>query len=424
MKSLKNLFGIRRILLALLTAVVLPLSAFAQSDLPKAGTLPQGMESFDDVFPRLMAEGGIPGGAVVVAKDGRLVLARGYGWADRERRIPVDPFSHVFRLASLSKAITAVAILNLVETGTLKLDAPVIPLLSFLNGSDLENADPRLGTITVRHLLHHAGGWDVSKTFDPMFSGRMIAGELKTACPPSLQDTIRYMVRQPLAFSPGSAYAYSNFGYCLLGRVIEAVTGQSYETFVQQKILRPAGLTGFSPGKTLTRRPKEVAYFPVPSNPRGDSVFDSRPGKVEWPYGGWSLENMDAHGGWTATAVDMLRFVLALDGRLPGVRLLSPASYRTMLARPPAPLFAGEPFWYAMGLLVRPVQNDVNWWHLGSLDGTTSIMVRTHHGLAWVGLFNARPDRFDEFNGALDEAFWKAVEGVTSWPSGDLFQRR
>lgn len=77
-----------------------------------------------------------------------------------------------------------------------------------------------------------------------------------------------------------------------------------------------------------------------------------------------------------------------------------------------------------MGLLVRPMGNDVNWWHLGSLDGTTSIMVRTHHGLAWVGLFNARPARFDEFNGALDNAFWEAVEGVTDWPSTDLFPRR
>lgn len=406
---------------SLLLVCTIITSVFAQSDLPKTGTLPRGMERFDEVFPRLMAEWGIPGGAVVLAKDGKLLLARGYGWADRDRRIPVDPFTHVFRLASLSKAITAVAILKLVETGKLKLDSPVLPLLPFLTAADLAKADTRLRNVTIRHLLHHAGGWDSAKTFDPMFSGRMIARERKTACPPSIQDTIRFMVSQPLSFSPGSSYTYSNFGYCLLGRVIEAVSGQSYETFVQQKILNPARLSGFALGKTLLPRPKEVTYYPNPDSPTGDSVFDSRPGSVEWPYGGWSLENMDSHGGWTATAVDMLRFVLALDGRLPGGRLLNPASCRTMLGRPPTPLFAGEPFWYSMGLLVRPMQNDANWWHMGSLDGTTTIMVRTFHGMAWVGLFNARSRNIDDFNGALDNAFWEAVQGVKKWPSVDLF---
>lgn len=382
------------------------------------------MESFDDVFPRLMTAWGIPGGAVVLAKDGKLLLARGYGWADRARQVPVDPFSHVFRLASLSKAITAVAILKLVEMGKLDLDSPVLPLLTFLKPSDLAHSDPRLGSITIRQVLHHVGGWDSTKSIDPMFSGRMISQRLKTACPPSVRDTIRFMAGQPLAFAPGSAFAYSNFGYCLLGRVIEAISGQSYEAFVQQRILRPARLNGFSPGKTLSPLPKEVTYSSTPGNEKGESVFDSRPGMVEWPYGGWSLENMDAHGGWTATAVDMLRFVLALDGRVPGVRLLDGASYRTMLEHPPAPAYAGEPSWHGMGVLVRPMQNDVNWWHMGSLDGSTAIMVRTFNGLAWVGLFNSRPANYEDFNDVLDNAFWEAVQGVKSWPAVDLFKSR
>ncbi|HNV72009.1 MAG TPA: serine hydrolase domain-containing protein, partial [Candidatus Ozemobacteraceae bacterium] len=216
-------------------------------------------------------------------------------------------------------------------------------------------------------------------------------------------------------------YAYSNFGYCLLGQVIEAVSGQTYEAYVRKHVLQPAGLSGFEVGKTLAPAPREVAYYSAVGVGKAASVFDARPGETEWPYGGWCLENMDAHGGWTATAVDVLRFVLALDGQKGHQRILSADSIKTMLARPPAPLFSGEPYWYAMGLLVRPMDRGVNWWHLGSLDGTTTIMVRTFHGLAWVGLFNNRPQNYEEFNAALDVAFWKAVEGVTAWPTHNLF---
>jgi N-acyl-D-amino-acid deacylase len=91
-----------------------------------------------------------------------------------------------------------------------------------------------------------------------------------------------------------------------------------------------------------------------------------------------------------------------------------------MTARPPAPLWAGQPAYYALGWLVRPAEG--NWWHDGSLPGTASILVRTGNGLAWVALFNARAMRpGSTFQQEIDGAMWQAVRGVTEWPAHDLF---
>ena len=85
--------------------------------------------------------------------------------------------------------------------------------------------DRRWREVTIHQLLQHTGGWDRDKSFDPMFHNNQICEELKIPSPALQKDIIRYMVRQPLDFNPGERYAYSNFGYCLLGRVIEKVTG-------------------------------------------------------------------------------------------------------------------------------------------------------------------------------------------------------
>jgi len=412
------------VLWAFLSFILLCLSMPAGAGgLPVSGELPRGMESFDRVFQVLMAKWNLPGGVVVLAKNGKLILARGYGWADRERGVKVDPFRSVFRLASLSKAITAAAVMKLVEQGKLAIDSGAFALLPHLTPLSGQTADPRLSRITVRHLLNHSAGWDLSASVDPMFSTRLIATQAGVKSPADQNTIIRYMMGQPLDFDPGTKYAYSNFGYCVLGRIIEKLSGKSYDAFVRDVVLRPAGISGLALGKTLSKRLDEVTYYPA-NDGKGESVFDDRPGMVEWPYGGWSLEAMDAHGGWTGSAVDVLRFVLAVDGRSIPTDILSAASTRAMTARPPAPLFQGEAWWYAMGWLVRPMQNDANWWHMGSLDGSTTIMVRACNGLTWVGLFNSRPADHDACDGELDNAFWEAVNGVRDWPAHDLFKTR
>ena len=276
-----------------------------------------GMASFDRIVPALMQKHGIPGGAVAVARNGRLVFARGYGTADVATGEPVRPDA-LFRIASVSKPITAAALLVLVEQERLKLDDRIVPLLRCREPwADVE-VDERLRRVTIRQLLHHTGGFDRGASFDPMLSPTPIVDAL-----PSPADTtavIRFMLPRPLDFEPGRHYAYSNFGYCLLGRVIETVTEKPYAEAVEQLVLRPAGITRMRLGRTAKadRAEGEVCYGMGNGKKAAgsvDSVFPDVENRVPAPYGKYHIEAMDAHGGWIASAVDLVRFATWVDGR-------------------------------------------------------------------------------------------------------------
>lgn len=377
------------------------------------------LAAFDSIIPGAMRAWGIPGGAVAVVKDGRLLLARGYGWADVEAGEMAGP-EHLFRVASVSKPITAAAILALYEEGMLDLDAPVFAMLDDLPPPDGATEDPRLADITIRQLLYHSGGWDRNATFDPMFRPIIAAESVGAPAPASAETVIRYMRGQPLQFDPGEAYAYSNLGYAILGRIIERVTGESYEDHVRSEVLGPAGISRMRIGSTLVtgRAEGEVSYYDAAVVPSVFSPADS----VPITDGGFHLEAMDAHGGWIGSVVDLLRFVTAVDGRPGRPDVLRQTTLQTMVARPGPPLWTGSSYYYAMGWLVRPTGGDANWWHDGSLPGTTALLVRAHNGLAWAALFNARAGRQSgSFAADLDQAIWRAVESVDSWPQHDFF---
>ena len=383
---------------------------------PITGVAVPGMASFDRVISDLMTRWDIPGGAIAVVKDGRLVYARGFGYADVERRETVEPDA-LFRIASVSKPITGVAILKLVEEGRLDLDAKAFDLLSHLPPPPGATVDSRLDGITVRQLLHHLGGWDRDQSFDPMFRSTEAAEALGVSPPASAEIVIRWMRGHPVQFDPGTRYAYSNLGYAVLGRIIERVSGQAYEQYVRERVLIPAGATRMRLARSLEagRLPDEVRYYHAGTAP---SVFPGG-GTVPWPYGGFYVEAMDAHGGWVASTIDLLRFVTAVDSLPTRPDILRPESIGLMVSRP-AGLWGASPYHYAMGWLVRPAPG--NWWHNGSLPGTASLLVRTGGGLAWAVVFNARAMKpGSTFEQEIDPAIWQAVRAVTEWPAHDLF---
>jgi N-acyl-D-amino-acid deacylase len=384
--------------------------------IPVTGPPAPDLASFDHVITDLMKKWDVPGAGVAVMKDGRLILARGYGYADRQNREEVRPNS-LFRLASCTKAFTAAAILTLVQAGRLNLEDKAFRLLG-VQPPPGATVDRRIYDITIRNLLNHSGGWDRDKTFDPMFRSTEIAQARGVPAPANQMAIIRYMMGKPLQFRPGSQYSYSNFGYCVLGRIIEKVGGQNYESYVRSHVLQPAGVLCMRLGHTLLREraPNEVRYYEFPGQGETQSVFPGV-GRVPWPYGAWDIEAMDSHGGWIASAVDVLRFIRALDqGRIINKRLVN-----VMVSRPPAPLWAGQDTWYAFGWQVRNADGGQNWWHQGSLDGTSTIMVRAANGLTWAALYNTRPKNSDGFGGEMDSAMWTAVNQVKRWPGGDLF---
>ena len=126
-------------------------------EIPISGAAVPGMESYDQTITDFMRKHAIPGGEVAVLRDGKLIYARGFGYADVENKTPVQPDA-LFRIASVSKPITAAAIMKLVEEGKLGLDGRVAPFVAHLTPAPGATVDPRWEQITIRHLLNHSGG--------------------------------------------------------------------------------------------------------------------------------------------------------------------------------------------------------------------------------------------------------------------------
>ena len=385
------------------------------------------MGSYDENIPVLMRKYAIPGGAVAVLRDGKLIYARGFGYADVENKTSVQPDA-LFRIASVSKSITAVAVMKMVEEGKLKLDDRVAPYIAHLTPAPGATVDPRWEQITIRQLLNHTGGWDRDKPnggFDPMFRPAIAAGAVNAPAPASAETIIRYMKGMPFDFNPGEKHVYSNFGYAILGRVIERASGMRYEEYVRARVLQPVGADRTRQGKTRMSDAlaDEVKYY-LPGEPglgmtapRVPSVFPGE-GTVPLNYGGYYVDAMDASGAWVSSAVDLLRFMAGVDGRANRPDILSAALVAEMTSNGPAVCASGACY-YAFGWLVRPTQGDATWWHTGSLPGTTSILVRSYHDFSWVALFNARIE--PGFTSELDAALWDALARVTSFPTHDLF---
>ena len=328
---------------------------------------------------KVMADQGLPGLSVVVTRMGKLAYQNAAGFADPAKREPLTA-AHRFRIASISKPITAVAILALSEQGRLKLSDRVFGKSGLL-GADFPAApEGNVGKIEVRHLLNHTcGGWGNSRN-DPMFSK------------PDLDQRklIEWTLREiPVEHEPGTRHDYSNFGYCVLGRVIAKVSGRPYAEAVNRMILAKCGIKGMRiAGDTRAERaPDEVAYV--------DADADA-------PYR-MKVARMDAHGGWIGSPEDLVRFALHVDGFAAPPDILRPETLRVMTTPGPA-----SPN-YACGWAVNRAPN---WWHNGSLPGTTTLLVRTASGLCWAAFANARSK---DSAGALDRFMWDLVRTVPAW---------
>jgi len=396
-----------------------------QPEMPITGAQVPGMKSYDQVIPDFMRKFGIPGGAVAVMRDGKLIYARGFGYADVENKVPVQPDA-LFRIASVSKTLTSAAIMTLVEEGKLGLDDRVAPFIAYLTPAPGATVDPRWEQIAVRHLLNHTGGWDRNKPdggFDPVDRPAIAAAAVNAPAPASSETLIRYMKGMPLDFNPGEKFAYSNFGYIILGRVIERVSGMRYDEYVRTRVLAPVGANRTRQGKShmSDALPEEVKYYWPGAGvnaPLVPSVFPGE-GLVPLNYGGFHFEAGDASGGWVSSTVDLLRFMGGVDGRPSRPDILGAAIVKEMTGSGPDQC-AGGACYYAFGWWVRPIQGDANWWHTGTLPGTTSILVRTYDNFAWAGLFNTR-SLTANLEVEVDAALRSAFAGVISFPTHDLF---
>jgi CubicO group peptidase (beta-lactamase class C family) len=293
---------------------------------------------------------------------------------------------HLFRIASVSKPITSTAIFGLIEQGRLRLGDRIFGTGGVL-GTDFGGPPyrPQVDEITIEHLLTHTGGGWNNTHDDPMFMN------------PGMNHAqlIQWVLRnRPLDHPPGQSYAYSNFGYCVLGRVIEKVTRQNYLAFVSDAVLKRCGIADMAiAGNTLAQRRRgEVAYY----GQGRDNPYDM------------NVTRMDSHGGWIARPTDLVQFAMHVDGFAAPPNILKPETIRAMTTASDAN--AG----YAKGWAVNKANN---WWHNGSLPGTSTIMVRTHGGFCWAAFVNTR--RADSsLDGDLDKLIWSMAGQVKSWQIG------
>ncbi|WP_101789017.1 serine hydrolase domain-containing protein [Nonomuraea indica] len=378
-----------------------------------SGVAPAALAGFDRVMKTYVAERDISCAQLAISKNGRLVLARGYRYSSDGRAVPTVSPTSLFRLASLSKHITAAAVIRLAQDGKLSLSAPVAPLLGLSTA-----ADPRLAKVTVWRLLQHTGGWDRDISKDYLYLDHTIAAALGVPLPIDQDDIIRYAGSRALDFDPGSRFAYSNYGYLLLGRIVEKVSGIGYESYVRQKLLAPVGITRMRLGRTPRSQAVsgEVIYESAYTS---KTVTDASGAVVPTPYGGFSMENRGPGGGWLASAVDLVRFAKIFDAPGP---VLNATSISRMFAKPEIGTNA-DGSWYGAGWYVRQVPGHLNTWHAGSLPGTYTYLARLQNGFTYAALFNRREEGSSPDFDVLSPRINAEIGKVTTWPTTDLSSR-
>lgn len=359
---------------------------------------------------RFIARWELKGVSIAVVKDEKLVYAQGFGEADEEGN-KVQP-GNLFRVASVSKLITGIAIMKLVEEGRLNLSDRVFGPGAILDNEYFENVrDQKLYRITVRNLLAHSGGWS-QRYGDPAFHSLSIADKVGDTPPATMGTYSKYVASRRLSFAPGTQVSYSNMGYMFLGEVISKTTGKSYEDYVRDEILIPNGIMDMHIGHSnlAYKFPNEVDYF----EQRGSlEIFDyeGRGVKVPKSDGGNPIELLGAAGGWVCSSVELARLLVLIDG-WPGVKdILKDSSILEMTDNT-----------YAKGPLGWRATNDYGAWvRTGSMAGSVAMLKRQKNGVHWIFLSNTSSWKGSKFPYEINRFMQRLISRVEDWPKQDLF---
>lgn len=363
----------------------------------------------DEELERFREKYGLKGISVSIIRDENLIFSKGYGFADLEKNIRTNP-EHVFRLASVSKLFTAVAIMKLVEEGKLSLNDKVFGKDGIINDEKfLKIKDPQLLEVSVLHLLNHSGGW-TQRYGDPMFNPLRVAEILKQKPPLTVDSYLKFAINRKLHFKPGTANSYSNMGYLFLGEVIKRVTKKSYEEYVREEILKPIGIKDMHLANNLyeERFSNEVRYydqkdtsFILPYN--GDSAM------VAKMYGGNDIRLLGSAGGWVASSIDLSKFLIHIDGFNKVKDIISETSFNNMSGGMGETL--GWKEFYDNGLV-----------RTGTFAGTVAVLYRGNDGIEWVFLSNTSTWKGPYFSHYVVRQMRKIINNVQVWPDIDLLK--
>ena len=346
-----------------------------------------------------------------IVKDGKLVYAHGFGYSDIETKQPVSP-GQLFRIASVSKLITAVAIMKLVEKKSISLDSKVFGPNGIIKDPVFNKVkDPRLYKITVRHLLAHAGGWSLH--YGDMAFNSLLVLELNGEKGAATMDSYsRFIASRKLHFDPGTRSSYSNMGYMFLREVIESVTGKPYEEYVRNEVLKPIGITDMHIGRSYLsdRRFNEVRYYES-----GDqqlvSCFDGSGRMVPKTYGGNPIELLGPAGGWISSSIELAKLMVMIDGFNTVPDILSRDLINQMVENK---LFRGPLGW-------KVTKDNGDWIRTGSMAGTSALVKRQANGFSWVVIINSSSWKGPRLPAYINYMMGKIEKTIKSWPKQDLF---
>jgi len=362
----------------------------------------------DEQVSRFMDRSSLKGVSIAIVENEKLVFNRSYGYANAEDSIQTTP-EHLFRIASVSKLITAIAVMKLVDEGKLSLDDQVFGEKGFFNNKELlEIRDPKLLDITILNLLDHTAGW-TQRYGDPMFNPLDIAKIVGDQPPANINTFLKFAVSRRLYSKPGTMYSYSNMGYAFLGAIIEIVTGMSYENYVQFHILYPNGIFDMhiAHNNYEDRYSNEVKYYEQYGSSsvlacNGDSLF------LPKTYGGNDIKLLGAAGGWIASASELAKLITLIDGFDDVPDILSTESIELMTGEHKNALGWRDSY-------------DGTWIRTGSFAGTSAMIVRRPDGLEWVFLTNTSNWQGSKFSYEINQLMNKITNRVDSWPTMDLF---
>ncbi|RKD90073.1 serine hydrolase domain-containing protein [Mangrovibacterium diazotrophicum] len=359
---------------------------------------------------RFNRQWGLKGASLAVVKDDKLVYAQGFGFANDQNDV-VQP-GNLFRVASVSKLLTGVAIMKLVEEKKLNLDQQVFGPTGIIKDTIFNKVrDKRLYKITVRQLLAHSGGWS-QRYGDPAFNSLTIAEKVGDQAPATIHSYYKYIATRRLSFYPGTQTSYSNMGYMFLGEIIATVSGKTYESFIQDNILVPNGIVDMHIANSYAanRFENEVSYY----ESEGSALVPEYNGSgkmVAKSNGGNPIELLGAAGGWTCSAIELARLVTYIDGE-PGVKDILKAS---SIAEMTDNTYAKGPLGWKTSF------NNGTWIRTGSMAGTSAMIKRMDDGLTWVFISNTSSWKGSLLANDINSLMYKICYKVKEWPDQDLF---
>lgn len=361
-----------------------------------------------------MRKWAIKGASLAISRNDSLLYAKGYGWADEEAGIPMEPY-HIMRMASVSKLITAVGIMVLQDRDSLSIKDTVFGPNGILR--DLPAAslikDPNYHKITVEHLMRHQGGF----YRDPLFSSRDVMHQMQLDTPPCKEDFYELVLSKRLRFMPGTWQKYSNFGYLLLSEIIEQVSGMPYEEFIRKEVLAPAGCYDMHIAGNYyeDRRDNEVRYYTHEGDGKFIEEYNDSGKTVERCYGGNNIPLLSGAGAWCASPAEIARLVAAIDGNPEVEDIISEGSFNQMIE-----YFDKETF----SLGWNDTTPEKGWSRTGTLSGTCALVRHYPDGECWVLITNTSTYR-GPGQARYTEALFKECRQLYSnrLPERNLFKK-